>query len=91
MFPEGCFGELLGPGDEKAQKWIGYLYVFVPYAIFLTTLFLCLVVRHAAPTTALLLCALIGIIGVYLMLFEHFRTRHGDISLTVLGGLTALA
>jgi len=91
MFPEGCFGELLGDGDEKAQKWIGYLYVFVPYAIFLITLFLCLVVRHKAPTTALLICALMGIFGVYLMLFEQSKTKHGDVSLTVLGGLTAIA
>mmetsp|Transcript_63333 Transcript_63333/g.151091 ORF Transcript_63333/g.151091 Transcript_63333/m.151091 type:complete len:512 (+) Transcript_63333:111-1646(+) len=91
MFPEGWFGELLGPGDERSQKWIGYLYVFLPFGVFLLTLLLCLVLRHVAPTLAILLCALIGIFGIYCMLMEQIRTKHGDISLAVLGGLTTLA
>mmetsp|Transcript_62331 Transcript_62331/g.115695 ORF Transcript_62331/g.115695 Transcript_62331/m.115695 type:complete len:472 (+) Transcript_62331:79-1494(+) len=83
---------LMGGSHPDATPWCGYMYVFVPYSVFLLTLLLLLVVQHFSRIIAMVLLGAVVLSACVLIAFGLTGTvRGGPLSWIVLGCLCLLA
>jgi len=79
---------LMGGSDPSSSPWCGYMYVFVPYAFFLLTLLLLLVVQHFSHMVAMVLLAAMVLGACVLIAFGVTgAVRGGALSWITLGCL----
>jgi len=77
----------IGSGDDNREKWTGWMYMMLPFLLYLYVVLLWMIMKHWWPGFPVLATILTLVVCLVVIFIGEFGHKYGSLSFTALGTL----